>query len=206
MLKSSVLLTKGKNWTGNVLSHPVIESSQCPGINWTRRKMKLSEEQVSICKKHMISNPHKTPEVNLVWASHSSPQMKTQGYTQWHRGKKKLLQGHKNLGENGIMSWQARDNVSFGRASCKWEEEKRRHTQRSKKGSRRSGSLDSRDLVTKGRDKWPEAIKLKQTVLPTLADRKRKDRQRATPGEARKWRSRKWRNTHKHTWACISVP
>lgn len=33
------------------------------------------------------------------------------------------------------------------------------------------------ELVSKRLDKWPEAIKLKQTVLPTVRDRKLKDRQ-----------------------------
>ena len=55
-------------------------------------------------------------------------------------------------------------------------------------------------LGSKRQDKWPEAIKLRQTVLPTLADRKLKDRQCAAPGKARKLSmSRKEKNTHTHT-------
>ena len=57
-------------------------------------------------------------------------------------------------------------------------------------------------LGSKRQDKWPEAIKLKKIVLPTLADRKLKDRRCAAPGKARKLRSGKkktYTHTHTHT-------
>lgn len=65
------------------------------------------------------------------------------------------------------------------------EEEKRRHTEKQERAAEEVAP-GFQGLGYKRQDKWPEAIKLKQTVLPTLADRKRKDRQCATPGEARK--------------------
>lgn len=40
------------------------------------------------------------------------------------------------------------------------------------------------ELGSKRQDKWPEAIKLKQTVLPTVRDRNLKDRHGAMPGRS----------------------
>ena len=63
-------------------------------------------------------------------------------------------------------------------------------------------------LGSKRQDKWPEAIKLKQIVLPTLADRKLKDRRCTAPGKARKLRSGKkktYTHTHTHTHTHTSL-
>lgn len=52
------------------------------------------------------------------------------------------------------------------------------------------------ELVSKRLDKWPEAIKLKQTVLPTVRDRKLQDRQtlccarKFCPGKKKKMNTR----------------
>ena len=67
-----------------------------------------------------------------------------------------------------------------------------------RKGSRRRSGPGFQGLGSKRQDKRPEAIKLKPTVLPTLADRKREDRQCATPGEARKLCPGK-KKTYTHT-------
>lgn len=63
-------------------------------------------------------------------------------------------------------------------------EEKRtyREKQRGKVGEEVSPEFQG--LGSKRQDKWPEAIKLKQIVLPTVGDRKFKDRYSAVPGKA----------------------
>ena len=78
------------------------------------------------------------------------------------------------------------------------QEEEQNDTQRSKKGQQEKKRPRIPGTWFQKAGKRPEAIKLKQTVLPTLADRKRKDRQRATPGEARKLCPGK-KKTYTHT-------
>lgn len=66
--------------------------------------------------------------------------------------------------------------------------EKRTHREKQRGEVGEEVAPEFQGLGSKRQDKWPEAIKLKQIVLPTVGDRHRKlkDRHSAVPRKARK--------------------
>lgn len=60
-------------------------------------------------------------------------------------------------------------------------------------------ALEFQELGSKSQDKWPEAIKLKQTALPRVRDRKLRDRHGALPGKTQKLYPGKGKNKNKLT-------
>ena len=74
--------------------------------------------------------------------------------------------------------------------------EKRTHREKQKGEVGEEVAPGFQGLGSKRQDKWPEAIKLKQIVLPTAGDRMLKDRHCAVPGKTQKLRPG---NTHTHT-------